>query len=111
MMDLYEKALKKIEDSKQYKKPKKEAAPETKRIITVRNKNMKRKIAVYKEVCHNCDKRLFISQDKEMTKNGIVLWLKKFIEHNKNKITLDFLRSQKLIFESIVEMRKISRTH
>ena len=40
-----------------------------------------------------------------MDKNEIVIWLSKYITENKSLLTLDFLRSQKLILEALVEMR------
>lgn len=51
-------------------------------------------------------KKAKITQDKKMDKNEIVVWLNNYITENKSLLTLDFLRSQKLILESLVEMRK-----
>lgn len=51
-------------------------------------------------------KKAKITQDKDMNKDEIIPWLNNYITENKSLLTLDFLRSQKLILESIVEMRK-----
>jgi len=51
-------------------------------------------------------KKVKITQDKDMDKDEIVIWLNNYTTENKSLLTLDFLRSQKLILESIVEMRK-----
>ncbi|KKN46936.1 hypothetical protein LCGC14_0668020 [marine sediment metagenome] len=51
-------------------------------------------------------KKAKITQDKDMDKDEIVFWLNNYITENQSLLTLDFLRSQKLILESIVEMRK-----
>jgi len=41
-----------------------------------------------------------------MNKNEIIQWITTFINKNKDKFALDWLRVQKLTFESIYEMRK-----
>jgi hypothetical protein len=41
-----------------------------------------------------------------MNKDEIIQWFTTFINKNKDKFTLDWLREQKLTFESIYEMRK-----
>ena len=52
-----------------------------------------------------CNKRIKINQDKSMNKDEIIQWFTTFINRNKDKFTLDWLRGQKLTFESIYEMR------
>ena len=52
------------------------------------------------------NKRIRINQDKSMSKDEIIQWFTTFIKKNKEKFTLDWLRGQKLTFESIYEMRK-----
>jgi len=47
-----------------------------------------------------------ISQDKDMNKEEIINWITGFIKENEKQYTLDFLRGQKLIYETINEMRK-----
>ncbi len=41
-----------------------------------------------------------------MNKDTIIDWFKKYIAENEQRFTLDWLRGQKLTFESIYEMRK-----
>lgn len=47
-----------------------------------------------------------ISGDKDMDKGEIINWISRFIKENEKQYTLDFLRGQKLIYETINEMRK-----
>jgi len=58
------------------------------------------------DMCPICNKRYNITQDKSMSKDEIIQWFTTFINKNKDKFTLDWLRGQKLTFESIYEMRK-----
>ena len=44
--------------------------------------------------------------DKILNKNQMIHWFKEYIEENQNSFTLDWLRGQKLTFESVNEMRK-----
>jgi len=53
-----------------------------------------------------CSKRIKITQDKSMNKDEIIQWFSLFINRNKDNFTLDWLRGQKLTFESSYEMRK-----
>ena len=57
-------------------------------------------------ICPTCNKRHKITQDKGMDRNEIVDWFTKYIIENKQNFTLDWLRGQKLTFESVNEMRK-----
>jgi len=57
-------------------------------------------------LCPTCNKRHKITQDKGMDRNEIVDWFTKYIIENKQNFTLDWLRGQKLTFESVNEMRK-----
>lgn len=57
-------------------------------------------------ICPKCNKRIKLTQDKSMNKDEIVQWFTTFINRNKDNFTLDWLRGQKLTFESIYEMRK-----
>ncbi len=57
-------------------------------------------------ICPKCNKRIKITQDKSMNKDEIIQWFTTFINRNKDNFTLDWLRGQKLTFESIYEMRK-----
>ena len=47
-----------------------------------------------------------IFQDKDMNKEEIINWISRFIKENEKQYTLDFLRGQKLIYETINEVRK-----
>lgn len=57
-------------------------------------------------ICLTCNKRHKITQDKSMNKNEIIDWFTKYLVENKEHFTLDWLRGQKLSFESVYEMRK-----
>jgi len=57
-------------------------------------------------ICPTCNKRHKITQDKDMDRNEIVDWFTNFVNENKDNFTLDWLRGQKLTFESVNEMRK-----
>lgn len=57
-------------------------------------------------ICPTCNKRHKITQDKDMDRNEIIDWFTKYIIENKQNFTLDWLRGQKLTFESVNEMRK-----
>ncbi len=57
-------------------------------------------------ICPTCNKRYKITQDKSMNKESLIDWFKKYITENKQNFTLDWLRGQKLTFESVNEMRK-----
>ena len=56
--------------------------------------------------CPTCNKRHKITQDKSMNKDNIIDWFKNYLIENKQNFTLDWLRGQKLTFESVNEMRK-----
>ena len=58
------------------------------------------------DICPMCNKRTKITQDKSMNKDEIIQWFSIFINRKKDNFTLDWLRGQKLTFESIYEMRK-----
>lgn len=44
--------------------------------------------------------------DKDLNKNEIVDYITDYVKKNKDTFTLDWLRGQKLTFESVFEMRK-----
>ena len=44
--------------------------------------------------------------DKTSDKNQIINWFIKFLQRNKDNFPLDWLRGQKLTFESVNEVRK-----
>ena len=58
------------------------------------------------DICPTCNKRYKITQDKSMNKDTIIDWFTKYLTENKQTFTLDWLRGQKLTFESVNEMRK-----
>ena len=58
-------------------------------------------------ICTACNKRHKITQDKSMNKDTIIDWFKSYLIKNKQNFTLDWLRGQKLTFESVNEMRKL----
>lgn len=47
-----------------------------------------------------------ITGDKNLNKSKMIQWLKDYMEENKDNFTLDWLRGQKLTYESVNEMRK-----
>lgn len=87
-MSLLEKALKKIEESKKI--------PE-KKIIPGEKKEFKKK---------KPSKPTRITGDKDFNKDEICNYLANLILTNKENLTLDWLRGQKLTFDSVNEMRK-----
>jgi len=103
-MDLLEKLQRLKEESKNLpgEKNKKETIPEIKRIIdkSKRQKKFKGK------TCPTCNKRRKIAGEKKMSKNGMIQWFQNFLIENKENLPLDWLRGQKLTFESVNEMRK-----
>ena len=90
-MSLLEKALKKIEESKIHFEPK--VTPGEKTKILEKEPDIETK-----------PKRIL--GDKKLSKNQMILWFKEYIEKNRENFTLDWLRGQKLTFESVNEMRK-----
>lgn len=60
----------------------------------------------FPEICPECNKKHTIFQDKDMNKSEIINWFSKYLVKNKGNFTLDWLRGQKLTFESVNEMRK-----
>jgi len=58
------------------------------------------------DICSTCNKRYKIIQDKYMNKDTIIDWFRKYLTKNEQNFTLDWLRGQKLTFESVNEMRK-----
>lgn len=57
-------------------------------------------------VCPPCNRRYKITQDKSMNKDTIIDWFMRYLTKNKQNFTLDWLRGQKLTFESVNEIRK-----
>jgi len=102
-MSLLEKALKKIEELK--KIPDKKITPRIEKIPEEQKKPKKPKIRK-EEICPTCNKIHKIFQDKDMNKSEIINWFTKYLVVNKENFTLDWLRGQKLTFESVNEMRK-----
>ena len=84
-MSLLEKALKKIEESKKTQEEKKE--------IKIRDQKPRKKEKI-------------ITGDKDLNKDEICNYLTNLILTNKKIFPLDWLRGQKLSFDSLYEMRK-----
>jgi len=70
------------------------------------NKQSNPTILKTNNICPKCNRRIKIAQDKSMNKDEIIQWFTTFINRNEDNFTLDWLRGQKLTFESIYEMRK-----
>lgn len=90
-MDLLEKALKKIEASKTIQEE--SITPGEKIKISIKEPDTETKPKI-------------IFGDKKLNKNQMILWFKEYVEKNRDNYTLDWLRGQKLTFESVNEMRK-----
>jgi len=113
-MSLLEKALKKIEDSK--KEPEVKITPEIEKIPDSQDEKIipREKVSVSKpklkpkktKICPTCNKIEKITGEKEMNRNEMVQWFRRFLIENKENLPLDWLRGQKLSFESVNEMRK-----
>lgn len=93
------------------------AISENKKVLSVENIEKEKKAQISSfvgynnskidtTICPTCNKRHKITQDKDMDRNEIVDWFTKYIIENKHNFTLDWLRGQKLTFESVNEMRK-----
>ena len=108
-MSLLEKALKKIEESK--KTPDKEKIPDSQdekivpgeKKVSVSKPDLKPKKT---KICPTCNKRNKIFGEKTMNRHVLIQWFQKFLAENKENLPLDWLRGQKLTFESVNEMRK-----
>lgn len=96
-MSLLDKALKKIEDSK--KTPDTKITPEITKIYK-KSKTQKFKI------CPTCNKRHKITGEKTMNRHELIFWFQDFLSENEENLPLDWLRGEKLGFESVNEMRK-----
>jgi len=75
-------------------------------IITLKIIKPKIKPKIISESIMKPISRKKVFQDKDMNKEEIINWISKFIRENETQYTLDFLRGQKLIYETINEMRK-----
>ncbi len=106
-MNLLEKALKKIEESKNIgNNIKKEEFISKSNFVGQINTKTNPTISKTINICPKCNKRIKINQDKSMNKDEIIQWFSTFINRNKDIFTLNWLRGQKLTFESIYEIRK-----
>jgi uncharacterized protein with PIN domain len=74
-----------------------------KQTLPVPKKEIKKpkKLTKKENRCPTCKKKLKITGEKQMSKNQLIEWFKKYISENKNNFPLDWLRGQKLTFESI----------
>ncbi len=88
-MDLLEKAKKSMESKKETVQEVKKK-PEPIKIIGKKLKKTKRKI----------------TGDKLLNKSQMIEWFTKLLQEKGDIFTLDYLRGQKLNFESVYEMRK-----
>lgn len=98
---------KKIEDSKKAQeiKPKKVIIPGIEKIPEVLKKAKKTKTQKFK-ICPKCDKRQKIIGEKDMNRHEMIQWFQTFLIENETNLPSDWLRGQKLTFESVNEMRK-----
>lgn len=94
-MDLLERAKQKLAEQKAEKKTEVKITPEIKKIP--------------KQLPEKPKKRSKITGDKDLNKDEMCNWIANYINENKDVFTLDWLRGQKLTFESVIEMRKIKR--
>ena len=104
---MLEKALKKIKESKNVgNNIDGEEMLSKSNFVGQNNKQSNPTIPKTNNICPKCNKRSKITQDKSMNKDEIIQWFTTFINRKKDSFTLDWLRGQKLTFESIYEMRK-----
>ncbi len=58
------------------------------------------------QTCPECNKKNKLSGDKDMNRQELIQWFQDFVSENEKNLPLDWLRGQKLSFESVNEMRK-----
>ena len=58
------------------------------------------------KICPTCYKKNKIFGEKTMNRNELIQWFRDFVSENEENLPLDWLRGQKLTFESVNEMRK-----
>ena len=58
------------------------------------------------DYCSECGKKATITQDKSLNKDQIIENITNTLKDNKEVYTQDFLRSMKMIYDSLFEMRK-----
>jgi len=107
LAELMKQKLKDQENSKNH--PKEEIPPEiakiSKKMLDV--KKVSKSVLTSKiKTCPTCDKRTKISGEKSMNKQEIISWFRDFLSENEKTLPLDWLRGEKLSFESVNEMRK-----
>ena len=56
--------------------------------------------------CPTCNKINKIFGEKTMNRYDLIQWFQKFLGENEENLPVDWLRGQKLSFESVNEMRK-----
>ena len=110
-MSLLEKALTKIEESKNIgNNIKEEAFISKSNFVGMKNKSNTPTTDITEdntiEICPTCNKRYQITQDKFKNKDTVIDWFIKYLTENEQNFTLDWLKGQKLTFESVNEMRK-----
>lgn len=101
LAELMKQKLKDQEGSKtQYEE---EILPEIEKVSAAKKRlDAKSKI----KICPTCDKRKKIPGEKSMSKHEIISWFQGFLAENEKTLPLDWLRGEKLSFESVNEMRK-----
>ena len=58
------------------------------------------------KICPTCNKRHKIFGEKTMNRHDLIQWFQDFVSENEKNLPLDWLRGQKLSFETVNEMRK-----
>ena len=101
-MSLLKKALKKIEESKKIPDSQDEKIIPGEK-ISVSELKMKPKKT---KICPTCNKINKIFGEKDMNRHELIHWFQDFLKENEENLPLDWLRGEKLSFESVNEMRK-----
>ncbi|KKL46783.1 hypothetical protein LCGC14_2342140 [marine sediment metagenome] len=83
------------------KKPEKKNVPGEKAFVS--EPKMKPKKT---KICPTCNKRHKIFGEKTMNRHDLIQWFQDFVSENEKNLPLDWLRGQKLSFETVNEMRK-----
>ncbi len=103
-MDLLERAKQKLEESKKVRLI--ESDKHDKKVIPGEDDQKVEPSQLSKKVSKPKKTPKKILGDKILNKDQMIQWLKEYIEKNQNNFTLDWLRGQRLTFESVNEMRK-----
>ena len=91
-------------EKKSMEEPKKEQ--EKKETIKAEILPKKAIIPIKENSCPTCNRKYNVAGEIELNKAETTDWIVNCLKEKNDAFTLDFLRGQKLVYESIAEMRK-----